>query len=359
MKEIYVTKPFIPDRDKFNKYIDKIYRTSQLTNNGPLVQELEKRLKKYLGVKNIVLTANGTLALQVAYKLLELKGEVITTPFSFVATSSSLVWDNLTPVYVDINKENLNIDPSLIESKITDKTSALVPVHVFGNPCEVEKIKKIANKYNLKIIYDAAHAFDVKYKNESILNWGDISILSFHATKLFHTIEGGAIIINDKDLYKKAKGMISFGYGEEGIIKGEGINAKMNEFSGAMGLCLLDDIGQVIDKRKKVWVYYYQELKDVFILQEKTEQSTNNYHYFPIILKSANERAKIQEKLNQNKIYPRRYFWPSLDTLNHIKSKQRCKVSRDLSNRILCLPIFPDLKKKDQVRIIKIIKDSI
>ncbi|MDZ7611981.1 MAG: DegT/DnrJ/EryC1/StrS family aminotransferase [Candidatus Moranbacteria bacterium] len=359
MKKINVTKPYLPNREKFDKYIDQIYQSNWLTNNGPLVQELEKRLRDYLGVKNIVLTANGTLALQVAYKLLDLKGEVVTTPFSFVATSSSLAWENLKPVFADINEDTLNFDPKQVESKITDKTAALLPVHVFGNPCEVEKIKEIADKNNLKVIYDAAHAFGVKYKRESILNWGDVSILSFHATKIFHTIEGGALIINDDELYRKAKQMINFGY-EDGAIKSFGVNAKMNEFSAAMGLCLLDDIEKILSSREEVWEYYYQNFKDICALQNKTKNSTNNYHYFPIILKSEEEREKIQEKLSQNGIYPRRYFWPSLDCLDYLsQSNDECSSSKNISERILCLPIYPELDKKDQDRMLEIIMNNL
>jgi len=235
---INVTKTHLPDIDRYKAYIDRIYRSGWITNNGALVQELEEKLKEYLGVRNILLVSNGTLALQICYKALGLTGEAITTPFSFVATTSSLVWEGLSPVFVDISPETLNMDPDRIEEAIRPETSCIVPVHVFGNGCDVEKIGQIAKKHHLKVVYDAAHAFGVKYNGESILNYGDVSILSFHATKFFHTIEGGAIVTGDDELYEKAKHMINFGItGPESIV-GLGINGKMNEFQAAMGLCI-------------------------------------------------------------------------------------------------------------------------
>ena len=248
---INVTKSYLPNIEKYKNYIDEIYKTAWLTNQGPLVQKLEKRLAQYLGVKNIVLVSNGTIALEIAYRALDLKGEVITTPFSFVATTSSLVTNRLTPIFVDIDEKTFNLSPKNIEEKITSKTSAILPVHVFGNACEVEEIEQIANKHNLKVIYDAAHAFDVKYKDNSVLNYGDISTLSFHATKLFHTIEGGALIINDDELVQKVRYLINFGIKSPTEIPHLGTNAKMNEFEAAMGLCILDDIEDIKTNRKK------------------------------------------------------------------------------------------------------------
>ena len=225
---IPVTKPYLPNKAKYQAYVDKIYESGWLTNNGSLVRELEERLTHYLGVKNLILVANGSLALQVAYKALNLSGEVITTPFSFVATTNTLLWEGLTPVFADNNPRTFNIDPQQIEAQITPKTSALLPVHVFGNPCEVEAIQAIADKHQLKVIYDAAHAFGSEYKNQSVLNYGDISTLSFHATKLFHTIEGGAVITNDDELAKKIRLLINFGITGPSSIEGLGTNAKMN-----------------------------------------------------------------------------------------------------------------------------------
>src|SRR5574344_509204 len=249
---INVTKSYLPNIEKYKSYIDEIYKSGWLTNQGPLVQKLEARLQEYLGVKHIILVSNGTIALDIAYKVLDLKGEVITTPFSFVATTSSLLLSGLKPIFADIDEKSLNLDDNNIEKLITPNTSAILPVHVFGNACEVEQIETIANKHNLKVVYDAAHAFDVKYKDKSVLNYGDISTLSFHATKLFHTIEGGALIINDDSLVEKVRYLINFGIKNQEEIPHLGTNAKMNEFEAAMGLCILDDIENIRNNRKKV-----------------------------------------------------------------------------------------------------------
>lgn len=356
---INITKTYLPDKEKYKKYIDEIYENCWVTNNGTLVQKLEKRLAEYLGVKNIVLVSNGTVALEIAYRTLGLKGFVITTPFSFVATTSSLVTNQLLPIFADIEKNTFNINPKKIEKLITLNTSAILSVHVFGNACNVEKINKIASKYNLKVIYDAAHAFDVKYKEQSILNYGDISTLSFHATKLFHTIEGGALIINDDELVQKARYLINFGIKNQEEIPHLGTNAKMNEFEAAMGLCVLDDIEKIKNKRKSLIENYKKELKGLVQFQEQNNNATENYSYFPILFKSEKELLKIQKALNSEQIFPRRYFYPSLDTLEYIEPKQECKISRDISKRILCLPVFVELSLKEQEKIIDIIKDNL
>lgn len=353
---INVTKSYLPDIEKYKAYIDEIYSSSWLTNNGPMVQRLELRLKEYLGVKNIILVSNGTIALDVAYKVLELKGEVITTPFSFVATTSSAVLAGLKPIFADIDKNSLNIDPQNIEKMISQNTCAILPVHVFANACEVEEIEEIAKKHNLKVIYDAAHAFDVEYKGESILKYGDISTLSFHATKLFHTIEGGAIITNDDELAKKIRYFINFGIKSATKIPYLGTNAKMNEFEAAMGLCILDDIEEIKNKRKAIIELYRKELEGIVKFQEQNINATQNYSYMPVIFESEEELLSVQKALNTQDIYPRRYFYPSLDTLEYIESKQDCSVSRDISKRVLCLPIFVGLEKNNQTNIIKIIK---
>ena len=353
---INVTKSYLPNIEKYKSYIDEIYKTAWLTNQGPLVQKLEKRLAQYLGVKNIVLVSNGTIALEIAYRALDLKGEVITTPFSFVATTSSLVTNKLIPIFVDINEKTFNLNPKNIEKKITSRTSAILPVHVFGNACEVEEIKKIANKHNLKVIYDAAHAFDVKYKDKSLLSYGDISTLSFHATKLFHTIEGGALIINDDSLLEKVRYLINFGIKNQEEIPHLGTNAKMNEFEAAMGLCILDDIEDIKTNRKKVVENYKIGLESLVTFQEQNNQASENYSYFPILFKNEEELSKVQKSLNKENIFPRRYFYPSLDTLEYIEPKQECKISRDISKRILCLPIYAELEKDNQDKIIDIIR---
>ena len=356
---INVTKTYLPNKEKYKKYIDEIYENGWLTNNGPLVQRLEKRLAQYLGVKNIILVSNGTVALEIAYRTLDIKGFAITTPFSFVATTSSLVTNNILPIFADIDQNSFNLDPKNIEKLITPNTSAIVPVHVFGNACEVEEIEQIAKKHKLKVVYDAAHAFDVKYKDKSVLNYGDISTLSFHATKLFHSIEGGALIINDDELVQKARYLINFGIKNTEEIPHLGTNAKMNEFEAAMGLCVLDDIEEIKEKRKDILENYRKELKDLVYFQEQNINASENYSYFPVVFENETQLLKVQKALNEKQIFPRRYFYPSLDTLEYIEPKQECKISRDISKKILCLPIYAELTKAEQNSILNIIKQNI
>jgi len=356
---INVTKTYLPDKEKYKKYIDEIYTNGWITNNGPMVKLLEKRLAKYLDVKNVVLVSNGTVALEIAYRVLGASGDVITTPFSFVATTSSIVANGMNPIFADIDSRSLNINSDDIKNKITKNTSAIVPVHVFGNSCEVEKIDEIAKQSNLKVIYDAAHAFGVKYKKNSVLNYGDISTLSFHATKTFHSIEGGALIINDDSLVEKARYLINFGIKNKEEIPELGTNAKMNEFEAAMGLCMLDEMQELNVKRKIAYEFYQKELNAIVKFQEQNNSSTKNYSYFPIILESEKQLKKIEEVLNKKEIFPRRYFYPSLDTLSYIHPQQLCEVSRNIASRILCLPMYSELKQKDQEIIIETIIDNL
>ncbi len=354
---INVTKTYLPDREKYKKYIDHIFDSNWLTNNGQYVRELSQKLSEYLGVKNLLLVSNGTLALQVAYKLLELKGDVITTPFSFVATTSSLVWEGLNPVFADIDPETLTINPRAIEEKITPQTSAIVATHVFGNACEIDMINDIAQKYGLKVIYDGAHTFGVNYKDQNILNYGDISIISFHSTKLFHTIEGGALVIQDDELYEKAQRMINFGVVGPAQIVGLGINAKMNEFQAAMGLCVLDEMGHVLEQRKVKYERYTRniaQLKGVTI-PARNPNCDNNYSYFPVLFETENILLRVMDELMQNGVRPRRYFYPSLESLGYV-SPQIMEVSSDVASRILCLPIFVDLGETEQLKIIEVIR---
>ena len=353
---IPVTKSYLPDKEKFKSYIDQIYERGWLTNNGQLVRELEERLKEYLGVKHLILVANGSLALQVAYKVLELKNEVITTPFSFVATSSTLVWEGLTPVFADIDPETFNINPDRIEESITDRTTAIVPVHVFGNPCDLDAIQAIADKHKLKVIYDAAHAFGVKYRGESVLNYGDISTLSFHATKLFHTIEGGAVITNDDELAKKIRLLINFGITSPTSIESLGTNAKMNEFEAAMGLCVLDDVQQIITDRRLIFETYKNQLDALVKFQQFDGHSENNFSYAPILFESEQQLLKVEKALNTNDIFPRRYFYPSLDTLGYLKCEQICQNSRGIASRILCLPMYSTLASEQVEEFTNIIR---
>jgi len=357
--KILVTKSYLPSKKRYIQYVKRIFKSHSLTNFGENVIKLENELKKFLNIKNILLTANGELALEVAMRLLKIKGEVITTPFSFVATTNSILINGLIPKFVDIDDKTFNINTLNIEKGINRNTELILPVHVFGNPCDVEDIENISNKYNLKVIYDAAHAFAVKYKNNSVLNFGDISILSFHATKIFHTIEGGALIINDENLYEEAKELINFGISNKGEINSCGTNAKMNEFEAAMGLCILNDIDKVISRKKEIFELYKYKLSDIVEFQILRQDIKYNYSYCPILVKNEKELLKLIEKLNQENIFPRRYFYPSLNTLKYLKNYEKMKISEDISSRILCLPTYVDLKEKDQLKIIKIIKESL
>jgi dTDP-4-amino-4,6-dideoxygalactose transaminase len=354
---INVTKTYLPDRTKLDKYIDKIYSTAWLTNNGQLVKELTARLEEYLGVQNLLLVSNGTLALQIAYKALGVSGQAITTPFSFVATTSSLVWEGIEPIFVDIDPKTFCIDPSKIEEAITPETTAIVPVHVFGNACEVEKIEKIAQKYSLKTIYDGAHAFGVKYNGGSLLSYGNATILSFHATKLFHTIEGGAIIFKNKKDLERAKLMINFGIDGPDSVTELGINAKMNEFQAAMGLCVLDEIDTILEQRSEIWSRYEKALKDHVQLQKRNFQCTNNYSYFPVLFESEKKLMGVKEAMNTAGINPRRYFYPSLDRLGYLKPHAPQTVSRDIASRVMCLPLYPELSVHDQNEVILAMRD--
>jgi len=341
----YVTKIYMPPKEKFKKYIDGIYESGWLTNNGPLVQELEKRLEEYLGVKNLLCISSGTDALQFAYRLLEQDGkEVITTPFSFVSTTSAIVAERLTPIFADIDKETYNIDPSNIEKLITDKTVAIAPCHVFGNACDIDRIDKIAKKHNLKVLYDASHAFDVKYKNRHILNYGDISIISFHATKMFHTIEGAAIVIKDDELYEKAKIVRNYGIDAPDSVAMLGINAKINEVEAAMGLCMLDEEERIFKERRASYNFYKRELQDYVQFQKRNPDATQSYSYFPVVFKNEDEMKRVREELLKENIAARQYFKPSLDTLPYVKSNKIMRNSRDIASRILVIPMHSNVE---------------
>lgn len=357
---INVTKSYFPDRGKLDKYIDRVYESGWMTNNGQLVQELEQRLKDFLGVEYLVLVANGTLALQVAYRVLELSGDVITTPFSFVATTNSLIWENLNPVFSDIDPGSFNLDPHLIERSITPETTAVLPVHVFGNACDVDMLDVVCKRNNLKLIYDAAHAFNVSSSDQNVLKYGDASILSFHATKIFHTIEGGAIIFKNEDHYRKAKLLINFGISGYDKVDLPGINCKMNEFQAAMGLAVLDDFEQISLDRRKVWERYSDALagKAQIRLQDLNKEFKNNYSYFPVVFSSEAHLLYIRQRLNEHDIQPRRYFYPSLNKLEYLKHSNSCTVSEKIAESILCLPIFPGLDEKIQNEIIQIVSEN-
>ena len=357
---IQVTKTYLPDPSKYYKNIEHSFQSNIVTNRGPNVNLLEDRLAEYLNVNNIILVANGTLGLLLSYKALELDKEVITTPFSFNATAGSILWGGLSPVFADIDKLSFNISIDQIERKINKNTSAIVPVHAFGNSCNVEEIDRIAKKNNLKVIYDAAQSFGVSHKGNSVLNYGDISVLSFHATKIFHTIEGGAIITKDFKMAKKIRSMINFGFSSPYTSTYSGINAKMSEFHAAMGLAVLDDIDYILEQRKKVWLNYIDNITAPVRFQKLNDYSDYNYHYFPLVFDSTKELLKIVKLLQASGINPRRYFYPSLDTIDyfHASNKERCLDSRDLSSKILCLPIFVGMSEASQSLIIEIINKA-
>ncbi len=336
---INVTKTFLPPPEEYNEHLKKIWESHWVTNQGPLCEELESHLKNYLGVKNLLLVSNGTIALQIAVKALELKGEIITTPFSYAATVNSIIWENCTPVFCDIEDKTFCIDPSKIESLITEKTTAILPVHVYGFPCDVNRIGKIAAANNLKVIYDGAHAFGVKINHNSVFNYGDISTISFHATKLFHTIEGGAVITDDDKLAEKLFLYRAFGHMDDDYYS-IGINARTSEFHAAMGLCNLPRISGFIDERKKINLLYKKYLKDLpLAYPEIPDDIFYNYSYFPVFFRSENEMLSVKEKLKKNEIYARRYFFPSLNNLPFIKGES-CPVSEFNASRVLCLPLF-------------------
>lgn len=352
---IPVTTPFLPKKEDYLKLVNEIWERNWLTNNGPLVQKLESELKEFLEVPNIKYVSNGTIALQIAYKALNLSGEVITTPFSYVATTSSLVWEGLTPVFCDIDADTFNINPSLIEEKITKKTSAIVVTHVFGNPAKMEEIQKIANKYNLKLIYDAAHCFGVRYNGSSIFNYGDISTTSFHATKIFHTIEGGAIITNSEKTSKKTELLRNFGHDGYEAFNGIGINGKNSEVHAAMGLSIFPYFKTIVQKRKEQYIYYLEKLNQRNLQFQKIEQNTDyNYAYFPIVFESEKQLISSKNRLEKHNIFPRRYFYPSLNTLSHL-DYQSCPISESISSRVLCLPLYHTLSFETQEIIVNLL----
>lgn len=356
MERIYVTKSFLPPKEEYFKYINQIYQNGQLTNQGPILKELENKLSSYLQVKNFHYVTNGTIALQIALKALDIEnGEIITTPFSYVATTSSILWERCKPVFVDIEPDNFTIDVNKIEQAITPHTKAIMPVHVFGYACDIEKIQEIANKHNLKIIYDAAHAFGSVYKDKSLLNYGDISTCSFHATKLFHTIEGGACIVKDDEISQKLDLIKRFGHNGDNHYC-LGINAKQSEFNGAMGLANFPYIDEIIEKRKAISNIYDNELENIVQIPKKQEFLKYNYAYYPVVFKSEEELIKIFNALNNEDIYPRRYFYPSLNKLPYLKDYKPCPISEDICSRIACLPLYPMIEPNIIRNICSIIK---
>lgn len=365
-KTIYVTQPCLPPLEEFIPYLQQIWENKWLTNNGPLHQQLEKELAEYLGVKYISLFSNGTLALISALQALNITGEVITTPFSFVATTHSLWWNKIKPVFVDIEPEYLNLDPAKIEAAITPQTTAIMPVHVYGNPCKVDEIQCIADKHGLKVIYDAAHAFGVKINGNSVLNYGDLSVLSFHATKVYSTIEGGAIICHTEDMKHHIDNLKNFGFRGETVVEEPGINAKLNEVQAAYGLLQLKYVDCFIDRRKEITYLYRSLLNDIIGIRflNDIEDFTYSYSYFPILIDErlyGKTRDELYEKLKENNIFARRYFYPlisNFEPYNKLESSNPdiLQIATKVANNVLCLPIFVELQNEEVVSIVNIIK---
>lgn len=351
-KPIYVTQPALPELSDFIPYLEQIWTNKILTNAGPFHQQLEQALCDYLGVKHISLFSNGTLALVVALQSLRITGEVITTPYSFVATSHALLWNDIKPVFVDIDANTLNLDPNKIEAAITPKTTAIMPVHCYGHPCAVEDIQRIADIYNLKVIYDAAHAFAVQHKNASILNYGDLSVLSFHATKVFNTFEGGAIICPDAKTKQRIDHLKNFGFVDEVTVVAPGINGKMSEINAAFGLLQLKGIDAALEKRQTIDKHYRKALKSIKGIHCLTDsgETRANYAYFPILVKPEYplSRDQLFEKLRANNIYARRYFYPLISDFPMYRglpsaAPSLLPVASKSAKEVICLPIFPDL----------------
>jgi len=355
-KPIYVTQPSLPPFEEYTELLKSVWESGILTHNGPVVQRLEKELCQKLELENFLTVTNGTVAIQMAIKALELQGEIITTPFSWIATISAIKWEGCTPIFCDIDPETLNIDPSNIEALITDKTVAIIPVHVFGNPCDIDAIEAIAKKHNLKVIYDAAHAIGSTYKEKSLLSYGDISATSLHGTKLLNTAEGGGCITTNKELNEKLKRIRFFGHDDNKDIVEDGFNGKMTEVHAALGIANLKYYDEVLQNRKEKYIYYKEKLsKNQDLNFQSVKYGKLNYSYFPIIFQSEEELLAVEKALNEYKIYPRRYFYPSLNTFTKVVKYTAMPISEDISKRILCLPLYWKLGHEDIDKIINII----
>lgn len=356
-KHILVTRSYVPPINVYTSYLRRVWKSRWLTNEGELVQELEQKLERFFGVKHVAFVSNGTIALQLAFRALDLDGDVITTPFTYVATSAALLWEHLRPVFVDIKKNTLCLDTTLVEEAVTKKTKAILAVHVYGIPCDVQKIEKIAQKHDLKVIYDAAHAFGTTVGKIPIARFGDITTFSFHATKLFHTAEGGAVVTNNDALFEKIIYLRSFGHLRGDHYHSLGINAKNSELHAAMGLSVLPHVRSFIIKRKKIFAWYDDQLNGFPIERPKVSNSIEyNYAYYPAIFENERILLAVKKKLESHDIFPRRYFYPSLNTIPFITSGVSCPVSEDVSKRVLCFPLYNDIRKKDVIRITNIVK---
>ena len=357
---IYVTKSFLPAPEEYLEKINAIFASGVLTNNGAMVRQLHDDLVTFLDVEFLSVLSNGTLAIQLPLRLIreDNRREVITTPFSYVATTNSLLWEDFTPVYVDIDPATCCIDAKLIEASITPATCAILATHVYGIPCDVELIESIARKHNLTVIYDAAHAFGVKYKGKSVLRYGDFSTLSFHATKLFHSVEGGAVICNSQEHLSQVDLLRSFGHIRDDYFS-IGINAKMSELHAAMGLCVLPHVHKLKQLREERFTAYDDALRGIELFYPRVSEGTEyNFSYYPVIFSDGEVRARVQDALNKEDIFPRRYFYPSLNVLPHHRGES-CPVSEDYAERVLCLPMYHDLEFSDIERIATIIRKAV
>ena len=363
-KSTYVTRPFLPPLEEFLPYLEQIWKSRWLTNGGPFHHQLEEALAEYLGVKHLALFTNGTIALVTALQALRITGEVITTPYSFVATAHSLLWNNIKPVFVDIDPLTCNLDPARVEAAITPQTTAIMAVHCYGTPCDVQALQKLADIYGLRIIYDAAHAFGVNLGNESVLRFGDLSVLSFHATKVFHTFEGGAIICPDAKTKQRIDYLKNFGFADEVTIVASGINGKMSEIQAAMGLAQLPHMDSLIEARGRIADRYRRELAGVpgLGMLPEDDRFTSNHSYFPIFIdrEYGSARDALYERLRQQNILARRYFYPLISDMPMYRglasaAPANLPQARRLADRVLCLPIYPDLPEADLGRTIEVV----
>lgn len=356
---IQVTQTFLPPLAEYQSYLERVWESKWLTNRGALLKELEEKLIQHLGVSYLTITTNGTLPLQLAIKAMQLEGEIITTPFSYVATVSSIIWEHATPVFVDIDPLHWTIDETKIEAAITPNTKAILATHVFGNPCAVETIEAIAAKHQISVVYDAAHCFGVRYKGDSIFNWGDVSTCSFHATKLFHTGEGGCWITKNETLHQKLFYHHNFGHNGPLDFHGLGINAKTSELQAAMGLAVFNHLDEILASRRAIVEQYQQLLSSstlqFMVLREHTDW---NYHYFPVAFQHEAQLLRVQQALNQEHIFPRRYFCPSLNKLPYLQAPEM-PVAESLASRILCLPLYVGLNASDVERISLILRSNL
>ncbi len=349
--KIFVTRPFLPPKEEFLEKVSEIFDAGILTNQGSQVSALQEKLKSFLGVDNFHYVTNGTIALQLALKALGIEdGEIITTPFSYVATTSSILWERCKPVFVDIEQDNFTLDPAKIEAAITSETKAIMPVHVFGYACDVDAIQKIADKFGLKVVYDAAHAFGSVYKGKALSSYGDVSTLSFHATKLFHTIEGGGCLVKDKSVSDKLELIKRFGHhGDTHYMLG--VNAKQDEFNAAMGLVNFEHLKEIIVARKHICELYDSLLENRFQRPKKQKDLEYNYAYYPIVFENEKELLTAFNRLAKIDVFPRRYFYPSLNKLPYLTAHYACPVSEDIATRIACLPLYVGLADADVERI--------